>query len=333
MKVSQYLNQENIKYSPKFNQNEIVNRITQSILPISIIIPTYQREQVLIDTLTYLLELPTKAAEIIVVDQTQQHQPETISQLKELEIQEKICWIKLSHPSIPYAMNEGILTAKYEIVLFLDDDIIPEADLVLSHWQAHQEYENIIVAGRVIQPWEENQNLAVIKSPFATTEDGWRPNFMGGNFSVHTQQIIALGGLDENFVKVAYQFEAEFAYRFLKSGARIRFEPLACIHHLKVSAGGTRSHGHHLTTCEPNHTVGDYYYLLCAKEMHGRLYKILTRPIRSITNRHHLFKPWWIPFTLIAEFRGLLWALTLFTKGPSYIDQHIKFTPLNIDSA
>ena len=296
--------------------------MSQTTLPISIIIPTYQREQVLIDTLTYLLALSSRATEIIIVDQTYQHEPEIEQQLRELQEQGKIRLIRLSHPSIPYAMNEGLLAAKCEIVLYLDDDIIPEPEIVAAHWHAHQEYKDVIVAGRVIQPWEEGQEILATKSPFAIKDSDWREKFMGGNFSVHVKQIIDLGGFDENFVKVAYQFEAEFAYRFLKAGGKIRFEPSACIHHLKVNSGGTRSHGHHLTTWLPNHTVGDYYYLLRAEGMQGRFLKMIVRPFRSVATRYHLSHPWWIPITLIAELRGILWALWLFWKGPSYIGKH-----------
>ena len=300
---------------------KIINQFT---LPISIIIPTYQREKVLIDTLNYIFALPVKATEIIVVDQTYQHEPEIDRQLTEWHEHGQILLIRLSQPSIPYAMNEGLLAAKCEIALYLDDDIIPDPELVSAHWQAHQEYQDVIVAGRVIQPWEEDQEISTTKSPFASTESEWKEQFMGSNFSINVRQIIDLGGFDENFVKVAYQFEAEFAYRFRQTGGRIRFEPSACIHHLKVNSGGTRSHGHHLTTWLPNHTVGDYYYLLRAKGMRGRFSKMLARPFRSIINRHHLSHPWWIPLTLIAEIRGMLWALSLFRQGPSYIDRHIS---------
>lgn len=298
--------------------------MTQSILPISIIIPTYQREQVLIDTLTYLLKLQTKAAEIIIVDQTSKHEIDVERQLREWQNSGLIKLINLPKPSIPYAMNEGLLAAECDIVLYLDDDIIPEQKLVLVHWQAHQEHSNVIVAGRVVQPWEEAQNVSLAKSPFSVTESGWRDQFMGGNFSIHTSQLLNLGGFDENFVKVAYQFEAEFAYRFSQAGGKIRFEAEACIHHLKASSGGTRSHGHHLTTTLPNHSVGAYYYLLCAKNLQGRFIQFLVRPIKSVATRYHLSHPWSIPMTLVAEFRGMFWATRLFLRGPSHIDRHVK---------
>lgn len=311
----------------------------QSNVPISIIIPTYQREQVLIDTLNYLLALPIAAAEIIVVDQTPKHEEEVAERLREWHEEEKINWLRLEKPSIPKAMNEGVLAASYDFLLFLDDDIIPEHNLINAHWQAHQEFKEVhptmIVAGRVIQPWEEGKEIEQSHSSgfsFAANTRAWSTIFMGGNFSINRQRFLSLNGFDENFVGAAYQFEAEFAFRLQQANGKILFEPEACIHHLKVLAGGTRAYGNHLTSWKPEHSVGEYYYLLRTKGLPLGLGKILARPIRAIYTRHHLYKPWWIPATLIAEFRGFLWALCLYLKEPRYINQVLvpTFSPKGV---
>lgn len=44
-------------------------------LPVSIVIPTYQRGQVLVDTVRHLLALAQPAAEILLIDQTREHEP------------------------------------------------------------------------------------------------------------------------------------------------------------------------------------------------------------------------------------------------------------------
>ncbi|MBD2165786.1 glycosyltransferase family 2 protein [Calothrix membranacea FACHB-236] len=302
--------------------------MTQSKVPISILIPTYRREQVLIDTINYILALPVTAAEVVVIDQTPQHESVVAEQLHQWHKEQRINWLRLEQPSIPKAMNQGLLAARYDLVLYLDDDIIPDPQLVYTHWQTHQEYQdiqNLIVAGKVIQPWEEGKEITQkVPSPasFATCSRAWPEVFMGGNFSINRQRILKLKGFDENFVGAAFQFEAEFAYRFRQADGKILFEPAACIHHLKVTSGGTRSYGNHLTTWNPNHAVGDYYYLLCTKGLPERFWRMLSRPIHAVITRHHLYKPWWIPATLIAEMRGLLWALRLYWQGPRYINSN-----------
>lgn len=295
----------------------------QQSLPISIIIPTYQREQVLLDTIHYLSKLPTKAAEIIIVDQTVQHQPSVATQLESLEEQGSIRWIRRSEPSIPKAMNYGGATARQELVVFLDDDIIPEPETLQAFWEAYQQHPKTLIVGRVIQPWEEGKmptQLEPGNGTYATTQPAWINFFMGCNFAINREQFLKLQGFDENFVGVAYNFEAEFAYRYRRQEDRkIFFEPRACIHHLKISGGGTRSYGNHLMTWKPHHAVGFYYALFRTNNMINCIFGILHRIFRAISTRHHLRRPWWIPATLTSEILGLLWAVKLSLRGPSYL--------------
>ena len=132
-------------------------------------------------------------------------------------------------------------------------------------------------------------------------------------------RALALGGFDENFVRVAYNFEAEFSNRVKAAGEEIFFQPLACINHLKASTGGTRSYGEHLVTTRPDHAVGAYYYILRCSKGVGGLVLIFRRAVSSVITRHHLRYPWWIPLSLVAELRGFIWALRLSIRGPKYI--------------
>jgi GT2 family glycosyltransferase len=284
--------------------------------PLTVAIPTYRREQVLIDTLDYLLALQPPPAEILVLDQTEQHEPATIARLQALAEAGAIRWVQLAEPSIPKAMNQGLLLATQELVLFLDDDIRPVPSLLAEHLAKHALHPDILVVGRVIQPWHEGKTFPA-EEPFhfACTKGQWVKEFMGGNFSILRATALALGGFDENFVRVAYRFEAEFAYRFRESGRRIYFEPLACIHHLKVAGGGTRAYGKLLTTTKPDHAVGVYYHCLRT----GSFREFAWRFMRAATTRHHLRHPWYIPGTLLAELRGMLWAFSLWWQGPKYV--------------
>jgi len=283
---------------------------------ITVAIPTYRRERVLLETLQYLLALQAPPAEILVLDQTEQHDPATTAALQAMAGAGQIRWVRLAEPSIPKAMNQGLLLATQDVVLFVDDDIRPEAGLLAAHLDAHAPHADVLVAGRVIQPWEEGVDFTRETSfRFAGLRSGWISEFMGGNFSVRRASALALGGFDENFVRVAYRFEAEFAHRLVASGRRIYFEPGACLHHLKDVCGGTRTYGNHLTTWRPDHAVGAYYFSLRT----GALTDFVRRPVRAVTTRHHLRHPWQIPATLLAELRGMAWAWRLHRAGPRYV--------------
>ncbi len=283
---------------------------------ITVAIPTYRRERVLVETLQYLLALQPPPAEILVLDQTEQHEAATTAALQGMADAGAIRWVRLTEPSIPQAMNQGLLLATQEVVLFLDDDIRPEPNLLTAHVAAHELYGDVIVAGRVIQPWEEGKVFSA-EAPFcfAGLRPAWIEEFMGGNFSVRRSSALALGGFDENFVRVAYRFEAEFAHRWRAAGQCIWFEPAACLHHLKAFDGGTRSHGRLLITSTPNHAVGKYYFALRTMTRSRCLREFVYQPFRSVATRHHLRHPWGIPASFVAELRGIFLALKLYRSG------------------
>jgi GT2 family glycosyltransferase len=285
-------------------------------LALTVAIPTYRREGVLLDTLRDLMALQPGPAEILVQDQTERHEPATDEQLAALHAAGRIRWVRLDVPSIPQAMNRGLLEATHDTVLFLDDDIRPEPELLAAHLAAHQGHGGVLVAGRVIQPWQEGVDFTEeTGSHFAALRAAWVDEFIGCNFSVPRVKALALGGFDENFVKVAYRFEAEFSHRFRATGGRIWFEPTACLHHLKDAGGGTRTFGNHLTTWRPDHAVGAYYFSLRT----GAFSDFLRRPLRAVVTRHHLRHPWQVFGTLLAELRGMAWAWRLHQAGPRHV--------------
>jgi GT2 family glycosyltransferase len=283
-------------------------------------VPTYGRDDVLVETLMRIFALNPPAPEIIVVDQTQKHSSQVYSDLDAWHALGRIRWLRQKNPSIPKAMNRGLVEATHSFVLFLDDDIIPDSELIEAHANALEETGAALIAGRVVQPWQVGRNLSDEGAfHFASLRPAWISDFMGGNFSIRRDTAIQLGGFDEHFVRVAYNFESEFAHRLRRAGHRIYYEPAALIHHLRVRSGGTRAFGDHLRSCQPNHAVGAYYFILrtwCGWQSLGRF---LGRPLRAIATWHHFYRPWWIPATLLAEFSGMAWALLLAAKGPRYL--------------
>lgn len=199
--------------------------MTTNRTQITVTIPTYSREQVLIDTLQYLLVLQHLPAEILVLDQTEVHKPLTEQQLAASHGMGVIRWVRLAEPSIPKAMNQGLLLASQNIVLFLDDDIRPEPELLTEHLAAHTEQSDVLAAGRVIQPWQEGADFSADSAFHFTCLKGASINeFMGGNFSLQRDAALMSGSFDEKFVRVAYRFMSEFFHRSCASGLQIWFE-------------------------------------------------------------------------------------------------------------
>lgn len=303
----------------------MMNPCDEGWLRISIAIPTLGREQVLLDTVQALLRQVPAAAEVLVVDQTPQHEPAVDSQLRRWNEAGAVRWLRLERPSVPSAMNHALHAAHHPVVLFLDDDIVPSAGLIAVHAAAYADPAVWAVTGQVLQPGQEPMEEARVPVGAGIREDldfpfhssGRREvhNCMAGNLSVRREQALAAGGFDENFVRVAYRFETEFCRRLWAHGGRVVFEPRASIRHLQAACGGVRSFGDHLTTWRPHHAVGDYYFTL--RHGHGMEAAgyALQRLRKSLFNRHHLRRPWWIPLSLVAEGTGLLWAAWLRCRG------------------
>src|SRR5262249_29179850 len=124
-------------------------------LPISLVIPTYRRDEILVATIRHLLDLDPKPAEILVLDQTEKHHESVEKTLRDWDVAGAIRLIHLTKPSIPRAMNRGLCEASQHLVLFVDDDIVPEKAFHLRHLDALESTGAALIAGRVVQPWQE----------------------------------------------------------------------------------------------------------------------------------------------------------------------------------
>ena len=289
---------------------------------VSIAIPTYNRGEILVETIERLIALEPRAMEIVVVDQTKSYSPAIEAKLERYSHDLAIRWIRLPEPSIPHAMNEALQLAQSKIVLFVDDDIVPSAHLAAAHEQA---YEAGIwaVVGQVLQPGEKvihaDQRTihggAIRDLEFPFNHDGAEDveNVIACNLSVDRERALAIGGFDENYLAAAYRFESDFAKRIVAAGGRVRFDPAAAIRHLKMPTGGVRAHGDHRTMASPAHTAGDYYFALHHVPAFWRY--SLRRLIRNVGTRFHLRHPWTIPSKVAGEIRGLLFARRLVRRG------------------
>src|SRR6185436_15639938 len=92
--------------------------------------------------------------EILVIDQTPQHEPATTSALERMTADGAIRWYRRSRASQNEAMNIAAMLADKEILLFLDDDIVPFDNLLEGHRQAFLGADPPpATCGQVLQPW------------------------------------------------------------------------------------------------------------------------------------------------------------------------------------
>ena len=257
---------------------------------LSVVIPTYNRGQVLLDTISFLQKQSSCADEIIIVDQTD-YQPNDQTQLTLLTLESDgvIRYCYRQEPSIPKAMNVGLLLANTDYVLFLDDDINLETDFIHQHKNVIKTKGVYAHVGQILQPGEAPKPkhpdyqagdglLEDLSFPFSSTEPALIKNCMAGNLCVNRVKAVQAGGFDENFIGAAYRFETEFCKRMIRfHGDAFYFAPQPVLYHLQSPSGGTRTNDHFLVSSSPRHSVGDYYYAFLEGDVNdGATYSLLS---------------------------------------------------------
>lgn len=198
---------------------------------ISVIIPTYNREKCLLDTLRSILQQKYSNFEIIVIDQS-----EIISEEKKQLIKSepnKIRYFKTDDRGRSLAKNYGILQAKGDLILFCDDDILVEAGFLETHANIYK--IDPLIAAASCRLVEEGDPSGAVESPLRTTwygklvnkpwstRSGYVSSLNGGNMSFKREVLIKVGFFEEYFEGTSMVEEPDMAYRVIKSGYKVYF--------------------------------------------------------------------------------------------------------------
>jgi len=222
---------------------------------VSLVIPTIGRGGLLLKTLSYFLLSDYHDFEIVVVDQTPDPDDSVIKYM--LKNRDKIKYIHIDKPGLPNARNVGISEAQGDIIVFVDDDVIPISGLISAHVDAYKGRAggNVVsVAGRVLPPGELPQNveknpkkIAKIKCLGLLIYDNFDSDVpspahhaRGCNVSFKREFLIEAGGFDTGFGGSAHMEETDISLRVRKLGYEMVFSPEASLVHLLEPVGGCR---------------------------------------------------------------------------------------------
>lgn len=204
------------------------------MIKISVIIPTYNRNQKLQTTIKTLSKqsFPANDYEIIVVDDGS---PEPVKLPENTHPNLRLIRFDKNQERSK-ARSTGVDLANGEILLFVDDDLIVQPDFLEHHYRAHQEWNNLIAVGKIILPPEKitepgvkfRQNLEKNGIPL-TRGLVDQPNFAtGANMSIKRKLFLKLGGFDPAIRGIEDQ---DFALRHTAAGGQIAFLPEAVAIH------------------------------------------------------------------------------------------------------
>lgn len=213
---------------------------------VSLIIPTYMREQLLVQTLECAINQDYPDYEIIVVDQTPEHDTRTTKFFQSIENQ--ITLIRSPEPSVTKARNTGAKAADGEIIIFIDDDTSFSPDFIRNHVDNYSK-DCDFVQGRIIESGCRDYPKPVWLNAFGNfsgsdfcKKDGITNNITGCNFSFRRHLFDELGGFDEFFQGIAVCEDSDFAYRAYKAGFNGCFSSKAVLTHHRSDSGGV-GHG------------------------------------------------------------------------------------------
>jgi GT2 family glycosyltransferase len=205
---------------------------------LSVVIPTHKRRGYVVDTVDSLRRqtLPQDAFEVVVVcDGDYDGTEEALGNLS-TPFPLKVLVQKQSGAGA--ARNLGVAASAAGIIVFLDDDILAEPELLAEHLEAQSDLRNRVVIGRLlpdptVRPkgwtlWEQHNfdlRYAGIGHGLGIV-DGRK--FYSGNVSVARAAFEAVGGFNTAYQRAE---DIELGYRLQIWGADLVFNGrAACIH-------------------------------------------------------------------------------------------------------
>jgi len=206
---------------------------------LSLIVPTHNRRDLLARLLTGIERQYGRGTEFEVVIAVDGSTDGTDEMLAGLRTAFPLRVVSHGHGGAAAARNAAIAAASGDVLLFVDDDVIPQDGLLERHLRVHSQDPLAAVAGRMAPPpdhalpvwlaWE----AAVIERHYARIEAGlvapsWR-EFWTSNASVRREHALAVGGFDKRFKR---EEDVDFGYRLSTLGLRFYFLPDAVIHHI-----------------------------------------------------------------------------------------------------
>ena len=219
----------------------------------SLIIPTFDRQKITFDTLVYLNNQTIKDFEVIVIDQTKSVSKDLENFIFNNGIT-KYKYFNIDKVGLPNARNVGARHAVSKILIYLDDDCIPENKLIESYINIFDKQDPKVwcIGGRVIEKGSSIMRQSdkilggwvtwygkTLKN-FDSNETGlcqWAP---GGNFAVKADKFSAVGGFDENYLGNAILEDGDFGFNIINQGGHVMYSPKPVMEHLRAQLGGTR---------------------------------------------------------------------------------------------
>jgi GT2 family glycosyltransferase len=248
---------------------------------VSLICPTYNRVDELVDTLRSLRADLAEAqadgidAEAVVVFQNEGTPEKVLARAPELK-EARIRWVR-SEPGLPRARNVGLRHSHGELLVFVDDDVVLDPGFIRTHLTAANACPTAAgSAGRVrsrILGERGATNRAVgqlrlsafVDTHFdSLTDAAVVPHTpVGANMAFKRAAMTALFGdawFDERLEGSAHREETTLCVELFRRGGHLIFARDASLLHLEAEAGGCENRGRRALKKDIEHLSLDYLF-------------------------------------------------------------------------
>jgi GT2 family glycosyltransferase len=206
-------------------------------LPVSVIIPTYQRRASLLRLLASLRNqtLPPDAFEVVVaVDGSTDG---TIEAIRSFDTPYRLVSVEGPNRGRARACNAGVAAAAGALVVLLDDDMEAAPECLAAHMQAHDGpvARGVVGAAPMVVTPGSNPFVHYMAAGFRArmerlAQPGYRLRFRDtytGNFSAPRTLLQSVGCFDETFRIYGHE-DYELALRLIGAGAQLSYSAEAC---------------------------------------------------------------------------------------------------------
>lgn len=209
---------------------------------LSVIIPHYNRSVQAERTLDGLADqtLDRDVFEVVVVDDGSRE--EERRRLRTYRAPFALTIVEKENGGLASARNRGAAQARGEVLLFLDDDVLPERDLLRQHLASHDAHDGpCAVVGALPYPpgtrmtpflWylerSGHYDLYIHEDKYDEGKPPMPP--MNGNSSVSRRTFESIGGYDEGFRRYGSE-DLDLGYRLEQAGVPFVYNPEAIGYH------------------------------------------------------------------------------------------------------
>jgi GT2 family glycosyltransferase len=191
--------------------------------PVSVVIPTVGRRELLSQCLRSLERCDPRPAEVIVVDQSGD------SAVAEVAERFGARLVVLPDANVARARNLGLREAREAVMLFTDDDCtVTKSWVGAAAWLMREDGDRI-VTGRVLGQGADVPSLREADRRHDYTGERRCEVLFTGNMAADRLALLEFGGFDERFTAAAE--DMDLCYRWLRAGRKLVFEPELVVWH------------------------------------------------------------------------------------------------------